>query len=306
MKKQLLTTLLLVFLTAFAWAQIDLTSPTIPVLGTTDTVTPTLSWTENLTPDPTNYTITISKSPTMANPVYTGNENHNITNSHAIPTEHFLDYETTYYWQVQANNSSGLYGTPSTIGTFTTPKMSVVPHLRWAEITGESGDYTVEISDNSTFTTPITSTTTSDLYYKVATPLKYNTFYFWRVKRGASTSTTNSFTTKPLNLISESYKVSGSPITPYTSIAFGAVITYTAITDEFEDLSTQNANVNFTYSSTFVNSTPVVNQLLEYGTPDANYHSTISTNITAKQWDKTLSAFPIINITDNETLSLKF
>ncbi|HOE91625.1 MAG TPA: hypothetical protein PLV22_06590, partial [Candidatus Cloacimonadota bacterium] len=174
-----------------------------------------------------------------------------------------------------------------------------------AEITGESGNYTVEISDNSTFTTPITSTTT-DLYYKVATPLKYNTFYFWRVKRGASTSTTNSFTTKPLNLISESYKVSGSPITPYTSIAFSDVIDYTAITDEFENLNGQNANVNFTYSSTFVNSTPVVNQLLEYGTPDANYHSAISTNITAKQWDGTLSAFPIIDITDNETLSLKF
>ncbi|MFA5465386.1 MAG: right-handed parallel beta-helix repeat-containing protein, partial [Candidatus Cloacimonadales bacterium] len=293
----------LILLTAtLAWAQVTLTSPTVAALGTTDTVTPTLSWTTDLNPTPHVYTVAISKSPTMTNPVKF--ENINAIN-YDIGDDEFLDYNTTYYWQVQAYNSSSTeYGNPSEIGMFTTPKMSVAPHLRWAEIVGPD-DYTVQLSVNADYTNPIIKNT-SDTYIKIDTPLKYNQKYYWRVKKGdGAWANKEAFTTKALNVISETYKVSGTELAPYTLIAFGDVITYEAVTDEFEDLRDKVANVGFTYSSTILNQTPQTGTIKYKNAAPESYQSTLTVSITAKRYDGTPTSFPSIDITDNEILSLK-
>ena len=113
------------------------------------------------------------------------------------------------------------------------------------------------------------------------------------------------FTTKALNVISETYKVSGTELAPYTLIAFGDVITYEAVTDEFEDLRDKVANVGFTYSSTILNQTPQTGTIKYKNAAPESYQSTLTVSITAKRYDGTPTSFPSIDITDNEILSLK-
>ena len=125
-----------------------------------------------------------------------------------------LDAGTEYWWRVRA--SEPVNSKWSEIWTFTTlpatmtidadqfgpaigaTGVPIMPSFGWQDIE-EADSYKFELADNPDFTTPIVSTTTTNPVYKLDTPLKYNTNYFWRVKAisgtGQSRWATGTFTT---------------------------------------------------------------------------------------------------------------
>ena len=334
MSKKILTLVGLIVLlcgSLFAQTTITLTDPTITAIGTTTTVIPTLVWTHPGSSN-ANYKLFISESPSM-------NNNKEITVaapalSYTLTPANALKYDTTYYWMLrQYNAQDEELDNPSAVGSFRTPKMSVVPYLTWSSIGTVGTNYWIRISENSDLSSPVLSKTigSEDLYYKVtnAEILKYNTTYYWGISRGevGAVTTQISFTTKPLNIIEEKYQKSTDG-TNYTDLSINDAITlsatpdthirYIAITDEFETLTGAYVNATFTALSSISDPSRQASKLV-FLAPNANLEltTTATQSIVTRAFDilpadgtTAYNATEVdnndIKITSNETLTMKF
>jgi len=319
-KKLLLLIGLIALLTSSVWAAttITLTNENHSVLNTALSVMPDLDWTDTAAPAPHHYRLVISTTPSMSSPVFNAIHADNT----ALPIANFLNYNTTYYWRVypeNADNSSA--GDASDIGSFTTPKMSVVPYLRWTAIEG-AGNYYVSVDNGTTWI----DTEGTNLYFKVpnANALAYNTTCNWKVRRGAAGTieSQTSFTTKPLNIITEKYEYSTnnqaaySALSPYATIESHNTdnwIRYIALTDEFETITAANVNASFTALSSISDPNRAAIPLV-YSAPGAvistiqaeAYQTIISKAMSVIPADGITAVNPNIEITNDETLTLKF
>lgn len=305
-KKLLLLIGLIVLLTSSIWAQTNINLLTTHInsnLQTTLTVAPTLTWTHGGASN-AYYKVFISTNPSLSGATeITVTAPALAVNLQTVPQ--ILAYNTTYYWQVRQYNIANVeLLNRSAIASFRTPKVSVVPYLTWPAI-AEAGNYFVSLDNGVTWT----DTESTNLYYKVptSTPLNYNTVYNWKVKKGVggTPSATYTFTTKPLTIISETYNRA-----PYSSVEIGNTLTYTAITDEFEDLSTAvTSNISFTALSSIAHPTrPAFPMAFSAPVNNAGViTSTVTRNFTF------IAAGPAVNpsnseikITNNEFVNLNF
>lgn len=326
----------------FAQTTITLTDPTVGAIGTALSVVPTLTWThEDGVPAEVNlngkYVVQISKNPSLSSPIeieISGNPAaKTVTLNPANGVNQVLNYDTTYYWRVrQYNNLDVELDNPSAVGSFRTPKMSVVPYLTWTS-TGTAGtDYWIRISENSDLSSPVLSKTigSENRYYKVLDTeiLKYNTTYYWGISRGelGDVTTQTSFTTKPLNIIEEIYQYSNdnagafTTVAPYEDIEIGTDrdIRYIAITDEFETLTNAYVNATFTALSSISDPTRQASKL-QFLAPNADLilTTTATQSIVTRAFDilpaDGATAYNAIEadnndikITSNETVTMQF
>ncbi len=314
--------MILLFSTLTGWAatEINLNSPINATLQTTTTVLPTLSWTIVGTA-PDHYKLEISLSPDLSSPVINVNP---AISGNDLNISNVLKYNTIYYWRIyQLNSDQSSFGEPSAIATFTTPKMSVLPYIKWSNV-GLSGNYTITISKNSNLTNPIYSINTGSTnnFYKLLNtqPLEYNTTYYYKVSRNGGQSEVESFTTKPLNIISESYEysinggITWSSLNPSTIIipdetpGLENKIKLTILTDEFENMNgviPSNSKVTISAISSISNSTrsPIG---LQISTP-IGLNSEITTTFNLiNAGTLVIPSSSQIALTNNETLALKF
>lgn len=155
--------------------------------------TPTLDW--NDVPTATSYRVQVSTNPNFTTTVVnmvTGS-----TSSYTVPYG-VLNYNTLYYWRVNATNAGGT-GQWSSVWNFTTqiqapsaPTLiappngstgqSLTPILDWTDVTG-ANSYRVQISTSSLFNTTVldvNNVTQSELNVPSGV-LTGNTQYYWRV-----------------------------------------------------------------------------------------------------------------------------
>jgi len=305
--------LIIICSSLFAQTTITLTDPTVTDIGTTLTVVPTLTWTHvdgalaniNLNG---KYVVQISKNPSLSSPIeieISGNPAaKTVTLNPANGVNQVLNYDTTYYWRVrQYNAQDEELDNPSAVGSFRTPKMSVIPYFAWVHF-ADAGDYTLVISKNDDYSDPVYTYTGANNYNNVpvADALEYNTQYYYKITRATGDDeVTDQFTTKPLNIISETWNT-----TQYSSVEITDTIEYTAVTDEFEDLSAGgNSNVTFTALSSISDPTRTP-FAMAFSTPVAN-KSAITREFTF------IAAGPAvapttseIKITSNETVTMQF
>lgn len=305
-KKLLLLIGLIVLLTSSIWAQttINLSSTHINSnLQTTLTVAPTLAWTHAGASN-AYYKVFISTNPSLSSATeLTVTAPALNVNLQTVP--HILAYNTTYYWQVRQYNASNVeLLNRSAIASFRTPNVSVAPYLTWSAM-ADPGNYFVSLDNGASWI----DTESTNLYYKVpvTAPLNYNTVYNWKVKKGAAgtPSATYTFTTKPLTIISETYNR-----TPYSSVSIGNTLTYTAVTDEFEDLSTAvTSNISFTALSSISDPARLAFPM-GFSVPVNNagvITSTVTRNFTFIAAGPAIIPTPFeIKITNNEVLNLNF
>lgn len=306
-KKLLLLLGLILMFSSFIFAQTTITLLDTHInatLQTTTTVTPNLDWT-HVGATNNKYKVFIGTSPSLS-----GATEFTLVGAPPVSvldlstTTTVLAYNTTYYWQVRQYNGSDVeLANASAIASFRTPKMSVIPNLTWATIAG-AGNYFIQVSPNANFSSPVIDyiDTGADLSYQipVANALNYNTTYYWRVRKGGGTAVEQTpFTTKPLNLLSETYSVA-----PNATVAIGGNIVYTAVTDEFEDLSAAQSNVSFTALSSI--SDPARTAIAMAFSVPAGVTSTITRTFSL------IAAGPAvaptasqIQITNDETVTLK-
>lgn len=314
--------IILLFSTIAGWAatEINLTSPVNATLQTTTTVLPTLSWTIVGTA-PDHYKVVISEYSDFSTPAVTVNP---AVSGNALTAANVLKYNTVYYWKVyQLNSDQSNFGEPSGTGTFTTPKTSIMPYLSWSSV-GTSGNYVITISKNATLSNPVYTINTgaTNTYYKLqnTTPLEYNTTYYYRISRTDGQSSIFSLTTKPLNIISESYEYSTNGGTTWSSLIPGTIVSpdetpgsenqikLTVLTDEFENnsgIAAASSPATITALSSISHSSRSAIGLAFSAPVGLNseitktfnlIHAGTAVNPTSSQ----------IKITNNETLTVKF
>jgi hypothetical protein len=154
---------------------------------------PTLDW--NDVPNNNTYRVQVSIDPNFATTVVnavTGNVSQYVV---ASPT---LNYNTVYYWRVNATNAGGT-GPWSQVWNFTTlispplaptlilpvnnaTNVSLTPFMDWTDVTG-ANSYRVQIATNSTFTNlVVNSIVLNESEYTLPSGnLIGNTAYYWRV-----------------------------------------------------------------------------------------------------------------------------
>jgi hypothetical protein len=194
------------------------TPPSTPSLSTpangatAASVTPNLQW--NASSGATSYQAQVSTASGFSSIIFdqSGISTTNVTASPA------LNSNTTYYWRVNASNSSGTSGW-STVRSFTTAAAPTTPPsaptlsapvnnatgisttvtLQWEPATGATS-YQAQVSTASSFSTTV-SNQSNILYTQVTVlSLNTNTTYYWRVNASNSAGTSDwsafsSFTT---------------------------------------------------------------------------------------------------------------
>jgi len=301
-------------------------------ISTTTTVTPTLTWAHT---DGNGamlfngqYQVLIATNAQMDNPISItiprvgANAPQNVTLGVAPAVGVFLQYDTTYYWQVRqfyptvvSNNEME---NPSDIGTFRTPKMSVAPMLSWAPIASPLQNYEIQITGGGeTFNL---ATGSQDNYYQMIAAtdglLKYNTTYTWRVRRATGAWVTQTpFTTKELRIFSEVYTAPPIVDPLYQNQLLNPTpdplptnLTFTAVTDEFENFDTLKMNARYWATSTV--SDPNRAPLKPTYEAPINGRSTITKVLDVKQFTGSSAVSPAddgyIYLSDGETITLLF
>jgi large repetitive protein len=154
---------------------------------------PTLDW--NDVPNNNSYRVQVSTDPNFSSTIVnavTGNVSQYLV---ATPT---LDYNTVYYWRVNAQNAGGT-GPWSQVWNFTTlispplaptlilpvnnaTNVSLTPYFDWTDVTGSSS-YRLQIATNSTFSNLVVNTIifNESEFTLPSGNLIGNTVYYWRV-----------------------------------------------------------------------------------------------------------------------------
>ena len=217
-----------------------------------------------------------------------------------------LQWDTVYYWQVRPYSeqyegsvlTDVYFDYQSEISTFKTPKRSVTPFVKWQTLpTSTNGSagfgylvYTLSVfegantnSANLVFSKPLTAAlipaeddTLTYYQFDYTQPdeiLKYDTLYTVKISRGTLPTAINesvwTYQTKPLTVLGEYYYDGSSTIPQYKLVAPMDQVYYYALTDEFEDYSGYEANVNFTITTKVaVNNPSVKLDYLAPGDPD--------------------------------------
>ncbi|KXX66492.1 PKD domain-containing protein [Flammeovirga sp. SJP92] len=144
-----------------------------------------------------NYTLTVSKSSDLTNPVVTVADISSV--NYALPTANKLEYNTTYYWQVEAFNyigskiSNTVYSfatqsPPPPLGVFTpsspgTDEVSVENTVFSWSTADNATLYKLIVSPNSDLSNPIISEEALD-QASFTSPVNLNYFstYYWTVE----------------------------------------------------------------------------------------------------------------------------
>jgi len=330
-----LAILSLACISLYAQTTLTLTPPNGAGINTTTTVTPTLSWVHRnlggtaITFNGT-YQVLIATNAQLENPIEVivpRAAGVNTPQSVTVPGAQALQYDTTYYWQVRQYyptiTPANELEDPSAIGTFRTPKVSVAPFLRWAAMASPAGNYEIRIiGGGETFTIagnpPPTGSTIPPNYFQltpatIATPaslLKYNTTYTWSVRKGTGAWMTQTpFTTKELQIFEEYYEADGITGNLYQNqlidLDTNSTLTYTAITDEFENFSPELVNAQFFARSTMSDPNRAALKPT-YGAP-TNGRTTITKTLEIVPFTGTPTTdISKISLTDGETLVMQF
>lgn len=178
-----------------------LPTPTLiaPALNATGvSVTPTFEW--NPVTNADFYTIQVSGSSDFTNLIVNTTL---LTTNFSLTTP--LSYSTTYYWHVNATDSTLTYDW-SNVWNFTTLDNGITapsliapsnnatgvlrtPIFEWNPVTG-AVNYTLQVSSTTDFTNLLVNTTLlTTVYSIIEPPLTYNTTYYWRVNSSDSTLT---------------------------------------------------------------------------------------------------------------------
>lgn len=150
--------------------------------------TQTFSWSQ--VSSAVMYTVEFSTDPAFSTISFLRNAGLTTT------TQPLLNGSTTYYWRVKSNNG-GHQSLPSNVYSFTTATaaaqliypadlstgIAVDPFFEWSQVAGAT-DYTLQVSNSSTFTTQTMVYNQSGLSgtTQQVTGLNQNTLYYWRVR----------------------------------------------------------------------------------------------------------------------------
>ncbi len=156
-------------------------------------LTPLLDW--NPVSTALTYRVQVSISPTFATTVI--NQANITQHQYQVTNLNNLQYNTTYYWRVNATNGAGS-GPYSTIWSFTTSVqppppptliyptnnstgISLTPTFQWSSVTGAT-EYRIQVSTNNTFTSIVLDQIAPfNQYVTQPGTLSGSTQYFWRV-----------------------------------------------------------------------------------------------------------------------------
>ena len=211
---------------SFTTAQLSCVANIFPTNNSTGTsVTPTLNWQGDTVALNYDLYLGTNSNPTnlFANvPSYTYSGNA-YTEFYSIPNNSALLPNTIYYWYaVPKNSNASATGCLSNVSNFTTSplsctinnsplhnstQVSLLPTLNWQPISAALS-YDVFLGPNSTSTTLISNTTTTNYTFLNSNMLLPNTTYYWYIipKNGnfsttGCASTITSFTTAPLTCV---------------------------------------------------------------------------------------------------------
>ncbi|HMR41279.1 MAG TPA: T9SS type A sorting domain-containing protein [Ignavibacteria bacterium] len=163
-------------------------------------LTPLLEWLNVFTAD--NYNIQLASDTIFNNPII----NQTTSESEFQVQASALNYDSVYYWRVNATNSFGT-GSWSPIWKFSTEtflppapvlvapvngdlEVSLNPTLDWAEAP-TALSYNLQLSADSNFLNPIVNQMNLNVsqYLVTGSPLTINTAYYWRVKSNNTNGT---------------------------------------------------------------------------------------------------------------------
>ncbi|MCL2064524.1 MAG: M6 family metalloprotease domain-containing protein [Candidatus Cloacimonetes bacterium] len=305
--------------------------------STVATVMPVLSWTHTdnwdgapedaliLPSGPESfYEVRLSKDANFTNPIIVrvGHGDSSVPpKTIQIPLDKALDYDSTYFWRVHQFNGykETIDGVPhyhelmdpSNISSFATPKMSVYPILELVA-PGTTGNYFIQFSDTNNFTNTsptVVDTGSATPFYQYPDVLSYNTTYYYRVRRGPTGAwqPVQTITTKPLTVLQEKYERNSITLNLNDSIKVNDIITYTAITDEIEDLSTNNINADFFVRSSISDAwRDSVHENLKFQAPDSDGRVSLVANFNVIARKEETAAVNEIKITNHETITFNF
>lgn len=140
-----------------------------------------------------SYTIQISEDPDFSAPFID-----RAVNGTAFSASQALNFSTTYFWRVKAENSGGesdwsdtwLFDTiiekPEVVDLASqggpTTQVSVTPRLTW-DPSERAADYEIQISTSENdFSAPAVEGSSSEAEFTVDNQLEFATIYYWRVK----------------------------------------------------------------------------------------------------------------------------
>lgn len=207
----------------------------LPANGATQVVRlPTFEWSS--AQFATNYELTVDDNSDFSSPVLV----HNTTLLNHIMTGTPLNAATTYFWRVIASNALGMTNSTPVSRSFTTisvppdtfplstpadmaTNVSLTPTFQWGTA-NLAESYTIQVDDNSDFSSPMVNSNTTLQTYSLLSPLLPGTMYHWRVYANnplgstIGTPVSRSFTTlstPPQNFNLQS-PTDGSNVTTFT------------------------------------------------------------------------------------------
>lgn len=248
---------------------------------------PSFSWTGSQFA--TNYQFTLDDNADFGSPIVVNNG----TLTSFILTGTPLAAATDYYWKVVATNPLGSADSTPISATFETISIppeafalnlptdgatgiSLTPSFQWG-ISNLAESYTIQIDDNSDFSSPSTNTNTTLQTFSLLVPLAPGTQYFWRVYANnpigstLCTPASRSFTTvstPPQNFNLQS-PADGSNLTTFTPTlqwtdAFAAE-TYSVQIDDLQTFASPEISVTgLTLSEYAVPEGPLANNTRYY------------------------------------------
>ena len=252
--------------------EVILPAPTLlsPAKNAVDISTsPILTW--NTTTDLATYTLQLSTDSMFSSFVY--NQSQLTTTSQQISG---LNNLTTYYWRVNATNNNVTSGWSTPIWSFTTtgsaPRepilslpannttgISTSPLLTW-NISSGATSYTLQVSNNSSFSSFVYNQNGLTTTNAIVTGLSYSTAYFWRV------NATNSYGTSGWSTPIWTFTTTGpppnaptlsSPANNSTGVSVSPILVWN--TSNGATSYTLQVSTNSSFSSLIHNQTGLVN-----------------------------------------------
>jgi hypothetical protein len=171
--------------------------------------TPLLDW--NTVSGAQNYRVQVSTNPSFTTTVI--NQANLTSSQYQVSTMNNLQYNTTYYWRVNATNSAGT-GPYSEIWNFSTSiapppaptliypannatGISLTPQFDWSDVTGIT-EYRIQVSTNNQFTSLVLNQIVPNSNYQTQPgTLTGSTQFYWRVasiNSGGQGNFSNAFT----------------------------------------------------------------------------------------------------------------
>jgi predicted phage tail protein len=174
------------------------TPPSIPnLLAPSDNalikeLTPLLDWSQSSGANFDHYQIQLADNPDFTGAVDV--DIAGVTNHAYTPTVDLIP-DTKYYWHVRSWNTGGDYSAWSPVRTFREAMLppglvdptggttvgSRKPVFDWDDVT-DATNYKLQVSLNSSFTSPVLNLNVTDSTYTPVVNLAANKLFYWRVK----------------------------------------------------------------------------------------------------------------------------